>query len=77
MQVVECASGFESDVTLTKPPGDGEREPTEADAKSVLGVITLACTQGTALDLRATGPDAQAAADAIAALFADGFGEAG
>lgn len=45
------------------------------DAKSVLGVLTLAAPFGSELTLEAEGEDAQACLDALAALFASGFGE--
>ena len=77
MQVVDAANRFSSDLTFTKPAGEGEREATVADAKSVMGVITLAATKGTTLLLAADGEDAEAAADAIQKLFDDKFGEAG
>ena len=75
MQVVDAANRFASDLTFTKPAGEGEREPTVADAKSVMGVITLAATKGTRLLLVADGDDAEGAADAIQKLFDDKFGE--
>ena len=75
MQVVDAANHFDSDLTLSRPAGEGESEPTVADAKSVMGVITLAATKGTVLLLEADGPDAEAAADAIQALFDGKFGE--
>lgn len=75
MQLVETANGFKCDVTLTKPAGEDEKEPTVADAKSVMQVITLAAVQGTTLHLIADGEDAEPAADAIAQLFNERFGE--
>ena len=74
MQLVECATGFESDLSLTNP-SDADGEPVTADAKSVMQVITLGATAGTTLSLVADGPDAEPAADAVEKLFADGFGE--
>ena len=77
MQVVETAGGFDCDLTLTKAPdpAEGETEPTVADAKSVMQVITLAAVPGTTLTLDADGPDAESAADAIQHLFDSKFGE--
>jgi phosphocarrier protein HPr len=45
------------------------------NAKSILGLLTLAATQGTSLTVRADGSDEVAALDRIEALFADRFGE--
>lgn len=44
-----------------------------ANAKSVLGVMTLAAGVGSVLELEASGADADAALAAIADLFARGF----
>ncbi|TWT96729.1 PTS HPr component phosphorylation site [Botrimarina colliarenosi] len=57
---------FESTITLIQ--GD-----LRVDAKSIFDLITLAAEQGSELDLRAEGPDAEAAADAIATLFENRF----
>ena len=75
MQLVEVANGFGCDITITRAAGEDESEPTVADAKSVMQVITLAATQGTPLHLCAEGDDAEPAAAAIADLFDSGFGE--
>ena len=47
----------------------------EADAKSIMGVMMLAASQGSELKLVAEGEDAARAADAVCELFADCFGE--
>ncbi|MDE3052896.1 MAG: HPr family phosphocarrier protein [Gemmatimonadota bacterium] len=67
-QIVKLAAGFKSDITLT-------RDDLEVNAKSIMGVMMLAAERGARLQLRAEGPDAEAALDALAALIADGFGE--
>jgi len=67
-RLVNCASGFSSQVWISR----GERE---INAKSIMGVLTLAASRGTELGLRADGSDEQAAIDAITALIADYFGE--
>jgi phosphocarrier protein HPr len=46
------------------------------DGKSLMGVLLLAASQGSMLEIDADGPDADAALDALAALVATGFGEA-
>jgi phosphocarrier protein len=40
-----------------------------------MGLMTLAAAPGSALELEADGPEAEAALDALAALVAEGFGE--
>lgn len=58
MSVVDVASGFKSDVKIS----NGNQT---VDAKSIMQIMMLAATQGTALTLHADGPDAD---DAVAAL---------
>ena len=67
-KVVHVANEFESEVFLGV---DGE----EINAKSILGLLTLAATQGTPLTLRVEGPDEREAAAAIESLFKNRFGE--
>lgn len=47
----------------------------EADAKSILDLLSLAAPQGTELRLRAHGPDAVEAISSLSRLFEDMFGE--
>ncbi len=44
------------------------------DGSNMMGLISLAAPQGTELVLSATGPQAEAALDALAGLFASQFG---
>lgn len=67
-KLVHTASAFESEIYVGT---DHE----EVNAKSILGILTLAATKGTPLVVRADGADERAAVDAIVALFADKFGE--
>jgi phosphocarrier protein len=56
------AGKFESKIEVVK-------EGVRVDGKSILDVLTLAATQGTLLTLEATGPDAEAALEALAKLI--------
>jgi phosphotransferase system HPr (HPr) family protein len=47
----------------------------EADAASVFDLMTLCAAFGDEVEVRATGEDADAVVEALAALFAAGFGE--
>ena len=67
-KLVHTANSFKSEVFI----GTGEEE---VNAKSILGLLTLAATKGTPLTVRAEGPDEAAAVEAVAALFEDKFGE--
>ena len=51
------------------------RDGRTMDGKSILGILLLAASQGTALDLGAEGDDEAAAVEALAALVESGFGE--
>jgi phosphocarrier protein len=66
--LVRTASKFDSEIYL-------RRDNYEINGKSVIGVMTLAAEQGATLELIVEGEDEDAAADAIAELFEDGFGE--
>lgn len=67
-KLVKCAAGFACDVWLAR----GERR---VNAKSIMGVMMLAAGLGAELTLETEGEDAEAAMQALAALFADKFGE--
>ena len=66
--LVKTASRFDAEVYL-------RRDNYEINGKSVIGVMTLAAEQGSTLTLVVDGTDETEAADAIEALFEDGFGE--
>ena len=66
--LVRKASGFGSSILIGR---DGEL----VDCKSILSLLTLGAAQGTELCISAQGDDAQAAIDAISALFEAGFDE--
>lgn len=65
---VKTASGFKSAIRVIF---DGR----EADAKSILGVMTLGIKQNSQVTLRAEGEDAENAIETLAALIANGFQE--
>jgi phosphocarrier protein len=67
-RVVQVASQFQCALFLL-------HRGREINAKSIMGLMMLAAGKGSELTLRADGPDEAAAADAIAQLFADRFGE--
>ena len=51
------------------------RGPRELDGKSILGLLLLGAAMGSTITIRTDGLDAEQAADALATLVADGFGE--
>jgi phosphocarrier protein HPr len=73
-KLVRVASSFQSRVLLRRLDGPGGAN-VSADAKSILSVLMLAASCGTELQASAEGIDEEAAMNAVAQLFADGFGE--
>ncbi|MFN2516494.1 MAG: HPr family phosphocarrier protein [Pyrinomonadaceae bacterium] len=69
-KLVRVARGFHSEVLLRRQDGTAS-----ADAKSILSVLMLAAARGTQLQASAEGIDEDAAMNAVAKLFAEGFGE--
>lgn len=67
-KVAQLAGKFASNIVI-------ERDGLRANAKSILGLLTLACPRESILIVDADGPDAQAALDALQQLFASGFDE--
>ena len=67
-EIVKAASKFTADITIT-------RDDLEVNGKSIMGVMMLAAEYGSTVRLRASGPDADQALDALSRLIADRFGE--
>ena len=67
-EIVKAAARFKSDIAIV-------REDLEVNGKSIMGVMMLAAECGSTLLLKATGPDADDALAALAALIASRFGE--
>ncbi|HXF75536.1 MAG TPA: HPr family phosphocarrier protein [Methylomirabilota bacterium] len=66
--LVQTVNKFSSQVTFSK---DGQT----ADGRSIMGVLTLAATQGSKLTIEANGEDAERAVKAIEKLIEDRFNE--
>ena len=67
-KVVEAAARFSSHITVSK---DGQT----VDARSIMGLMMLAASLGTTIDIVAEGSDADEAMTAILALVEAKFGE--
>jgi phosphotransferase system HPr (HPr) family protein len=65
---VQTAAEFAADIEVTH--GD-----TSANAKSILGVLTLGAKQGSEILIKAEGEDAEAALQALEELILNNFGE--
>lgn len=68
MLLVQSITRLDCDVSV-------EKDGVTADAKSIMGVLTLAAEQGSNVTVTANGLDAQQAVDAIGKLIHDKFGE--
>ena len=68
--LVRVAGRFKSSLTIHRLDGD-----LEADAKSILSILTLAASRGTELRVVADGVDEEEALDAVVGLFSRDFDE--
>ena len=67
-KLVQLANQFQSQVSVST-------NHMSADAKSILGVLTLAAAKDTSLVVEVTGPDEKEAVEKIEALIKAKFGE--
>lgn len=67
---VEVVEGFDASAEVYK---DGM----SASGDSIMGLLMLAASKGTSIEVQTSGPDAEALAAAIETLVADRFGEDG
>ncbi len=65
---VQTAAGFDADLKVSK---DGR----EVSGRSIMGIMMLGAARGRRILVRADGPDAKAAVDALEELVRDRFGE--
>jgi phosphocarrier protein len=70
MMFVESASTFKADITVRRTDSN---EP--VDGKSIMQLMMLAATQGTKLEIAASGHDAQEAVDQLVKLVKSKFQE--
>lgn len=66
--LVQTVLEFESDIAIQK---NGR----EVNAKSIMGLLTLAAAQGSRVTVTCKGSDAEEAMEAVRKLFETGFGE--
>jgi phosphocarrier protein len=67
-EIVKLAAKYQSEIVVA-------RDDMEVNGKSIMGVMMLAAECGSTLTLRADGPDADQALDALASLIGNKFGE--
>ncbi len=66
--IVKLAAKFKSEFFI-------EKNGMQINGKSIIGVMTLAAEQGSALLIRFEGPDEEDSCRAMVELFESGFGE--
>ncbi|MCU9838597.1 HPr family phosphocarrier protein [Ruegeria sp. WL0004] len=67
-KLVEVVEGFDATAEVS-------RDGLSASGDSIMGLLMLAASRGTTIDVETDGPDADALADALEALVNDRFGE--
>ncbi|WP_292285219.1 HPr family phosphocarrier protein [Marivita sp.] len=67
-KLVEVVEGFDATAEVRK---DG----ITASGDSIMGLLMLAASKGTSIEVKTSGPDAEALAAALETLVADRFGE--
>lgn len=65
---VKCAEAFDADIKVTR---DGQTVP----GTSIMGLMMLAAQMGSTILIEASGPQAEAAMDALSRLITNRFGE--
>ena len=65
---VKCAEGFDATISVSK---DGQSVP----GTSIMGLMMLAASMGTSVDVETSGPQAEAAMAALENLVASKFDE--
>lgn len=67
-KLVEVVEGFDARAEVSKGS-------TSASGDSIMGLLMLAASKGTTIEIETSGPDADALAEALKALVAGKFGE--
>lgn len=67
-KLVEVVEGFDASAEVSK---DGM----SASGDSIMGLLMLAASKGSFIEVETDGPDAEALAEALSALVANRFGE--
>ncbi len=67
-KLVEVVEGFDANAEVS-------RAGLSASGDSIMGLLMLAASRGTTIDVETSGPDAEALAEALETLVNDKFGE--
>jgi phosphocarrier protein HPr len=65
---VKLATTFDAQIVVIK-------DEARVDAQSIMGLLMLAASKGTFIDIEASGPEAKIALEALTKLLAERFGE--
>lgn len=65
---VEVVESFDASATV-------EKDGMDAGGDSIMGLLMLAASKGTSIEVTTRGPEAEALAEALEALIKDRFGE--
>jgi len=65
---VECVEGFDAEATVS-------RDGIDAPGDSIMGLLMLAASRGTHIEVTTVGPEADVLLDALTKLVLDRFGE--
>lgn len=65
---VECVEQFDAEAMVS-------RDGVDAPGDSIMGLLMLAASRGTSIEVTTSGPQADALLDALAELVSDRFGE--
>ncbi len=65
---VKCAAAFAAEITVS-------RDGATVSGQSIMGLMMLAATRGSVIEVKASGGDAEAAMAALGGLVEGGFGE--
>ena len=65
---VECVEQFDAEAMVS-------RDGVDAPGDSIMGLLMLAASRGTSIEVATSGPQADALLDALAELVSDRFGE--
>lgn len=70
-KLVKLANSFECEIRLAR----AEAQSKKVDAKNIFGILLLAASQGTMIEVTTEGADENEAAEALRQLIEDKFGE--
>lgn len=70
-KLVKLANSFQCDVQLARTGGQSKK----VDAKNIFGILLLAATQGTVIEITTEGADESDAVEALRQLIEAKFGE--